>query len=76
MSESKKKPTAKKEAPKKEAPKKEAPKKETPKRVAPQTLKELKAKFVADRKAFPKRGKELRVEYHKNRRVLKAALKK
>ena len=76
MSESKKKPTAKKEAPKKEAPKKEEPKKETPKRVAPQTLKELKAKFVADRKAFPKRGKELRVEYHKNRRILKAALKK
>jgi len=69
-------PKPKKEAPKKEAPKKEAPKKETPKRVAPQTLKELKAKFVADRKAFPKRGKELRVEYHKNRRILKAALKK
>ena len=76
MSESKKKPTAKKEAPKKEAPKKEAPKKETPKSATPQTIEELKAKFVADRKAFPKRGKELRVEYHKNRRILKAALKK
>jgi len=73
MSESKNKPTPKKSEakPKKEAPKKEEPKRESPKNATPQTLGELKKKFAADRKAFPKKGKELRAEYLKNRRTLK-----
>ena len=71
-----KKETPKKETPKKEKPKKEAPKKETPKSATPQTIEELKAKFVADREASPEKGKELRVEYRKNRHTLKKALKK
>ena len=68
-------PTSKRLIPKKAATKKaetpkrvEAPKKEAV--AAPKTLRELKAKYIADKAAHPHKAQEIFAQYQKDKRAL------